>query len=217
MSTPSPPNPPDAALRSVHTSNLPGLFDQLRISLLVSTYQAGKVILVRTDNGVLNTHFRTFTKPMGIAGGAARLTIGGTNTVWEYRNVPAVTGTMEPPGKYDACYVPRRLHVTGDIDIHEMAYDHNSELWLINTRFCCLCTLDPDHSFSPRWRPPFVSALAPEDRCHLNGLGMVDGRPRYVTALGETDEPAGWRATKARGGIVMDVVSGGELERAWLG
>ena len=205
MSTPSPPNPPDAALRSVHTSNLPGLFDQLRISLLVSTYQAGKVILVRNDNGVLNTHFRTFTKPMGIAGGAARLTIGGTNTVWEYRNVPAVTGTMEPQGKYDACYVPRRLHVTGDIDIHEMAYDHNSELWLINTRFCCLCTLDPDHSFSPRWRPPFVSALAPEDRCHLNGLGMVDGRPKYVTALGTTDTPGGWRANKSNGGVLLDV------------
>src|SRR5262249_9550465 len=88
---------------------------------------------------------------------------------------------------------------------HEMAYDQHDELWVVNTRFCCLCTLDADHSFSPRWRPPFVSALAPEDRCHLNGLGMVDGRPKYVTALGTTDTPGGWRANKAKGGILMDI------------
>jgi uncharacterized protein (TIGR03032 family) len=205
MSTASPPASPDAALRSVHTTNLPALFDQLHISLLVSTYQAGKVMVVRHDGGVLNTHFCSFAKPMGIAADRTRLSIGGTNTVWEYRNVPAVTRTLEPPDKHDACYVPRRLHVTGDIDIHEMAYDQHYDLWVINTRFCCLCTLDTDHSFSPRWRPPFVTALAPEDRCHLNGLGMVDGRPRYVTALGTTDTPGGWRANKANGGILMDL------------
>lgn len=196
---------PAAALRSVHTSNLPQLFEQLQISLVVSTYQAGKVILVRADKGVLNTHFRTFAKPMGIAADRTRLTVGGTNTVWYYRNLPAVAQKLEPPGKHDACYLPRRIHVTGDIDIHELAWDGTDELWVVNTRFCCLCTLDADHSFYPRWRPPFVSALAPEDRCHLNGLGMVEGKPKYVTALGETDTPGGWRANKANGGILMDI------------
>ena len=91
--------------------------------------------------------------------------------------MPAVAHKLEPLGTHDACYVPRRLHVTGDIDIHEMAYDRDDALWVVNTRFSCLCTLDADHSFSPRWRPPFVSALAPEDRCHLNGLAMVGGAP----------------------------------------
>lgn len=148
----------------------------------VSTYQAGKVILVRTDGNALNTHFRTFAKPMGIAADQHRLTVGGSNTVWDYRNMPAVAQKLEPAGKHDACYLPRRVHVTGDIDIHELAYTREHELWLVNTRFCCLCTLDAEHSFVPRWRPPFVSALAPEDRCHLNGLCMVDGRPKYVTA-----------------------------------
>ena len=94
-----------------------------------------------------------------------------------------------------------------------MAWGSGNELWVVNTRFSCLCTLDGSASFVPRWRPPFVTALEPTDRCHLNGLGMVDGRPRYVTALGETDEPAGWRANKAKGGIVMDVASGEILTR----
>jgi uncharacterized protein (TIGR03032 family) len=193
------------ALRSVHTSNLPDIFGRLGITLVVSTYQAGKVILVRNDEGVLNTHFRTFSKPMGIAADNARLTIGGTNTVWYYRNIPAVAPKIEPKGKHDACYIPRRIHVTGDIDIHEMAYDGDGELWIVNTRFCCLCTLDENHSFNPRWRPHFVSALAPQDRCHLNGIAMVDGKPKYVTALGETDTQGGWRENKANGGVLMDV------------
>jgi uncharacterized protein (TIGR03032 family) len=203
--TPPPPPTEPSALRSVHTTTLPALWAQLQISLVVTTYQAGKVIVVRHDQGVLNTHFRTFAKPMGIAADPRRLTIGGTNTVWDYRNMPAVAQQLEPVGQHDACYLPRRLHVTGDIDIHEMAYDQTDTLWLVNTRFSCLCTLDADHSFHPRWRPPFVSALAPDDRCHLNGLGMVEGRPHYVTALGETDTAGGWRATKASGGILMDV------------
>jgi uncharacterized protein (TIGR03032 family) len=192
-------------LRSVHTSNLPTLLDHAGVSLVVSTYQAGKAIVIRNDGGSLNTHFRTFSKPMGIVADGSRLTIGGTNTVWDYHNMPAVARKLEPPGKHDACFLPRRIHVTGDIDIHELARDGDGELWVVNTRFCCLCTLDPAHSFRPRWRPPFVSALAPEDRCHLNGIAMVDGRPKYVTALGTTDSPGGWRANKARGGILMDV------------
>jgi hypothetical protein len=77
-------------LRSVHTSNLPALLDRLHISLVVSTYQAGKVILIRNAHSTLNIHFHTFTKPMGITADASWLAIGGTNTGWYYRNMPAV-------------------------------------------------------------------------------------------------------------------------------
>ena len=145
----APPGRTDAALRSVHTTNLPALFAQLQLSLVVSTYQAGKVILVRPDGGVLNTHFRTFAKPMGIAADRARLTIGGTKTVWEYRNVPAVARNLEPPGKHDACYLPRRLHVTGDIDIHEMAYDSRQTSSGWSTRASAACV---------RWMPTTASS-----------------------------------------------------------
>lgn len=206
MVTPEP-NDKGTDLRSIHTSNLPDILSEFNISLAVSTYQAGKVIIVRNDNGAINTHFRNFAKPMGIATDYSRLTIGGTNTVWYYRNMPALALKLEPPGRHDACYLPRLIHITGDIDIHEMAWSRDDELWLVNTRFCCLCTLDADHSFNPRWRPPYVTALAPEDRCHLNGLGMVEGQPKYVTALGETDTPGGWRDNKATGGLLMDVES----------
>ena len=205
--TPAPNGHEAPALRSVYTSTLPNILAQLNISLAVSTYQAGKVILVRNDGGAINTHFRSFAKPMGLAADHSRLTVGGSNTVWYYRNMPAVAPKIEPAGKHDACYLPRRIHVTGDIDIHELAWSSDDVLWLVNTKFGTLCTLDDDHSFIPRWRPHFVTELAPQDRCHLNGLCMVDGQPKYVTALGETDTPGGWRANKKDGGILMDVES----------
>jgi uncharacterized protein (TIGR03032 family) len=191
-------------LRSVHTTNFPEILHQLGISLVVSTYQAGKLIVVRADEGVLNTHFRMFKKPMGIAADHARMALGTANQIWELRNVPAVAAKIEPQGKHDACYLPRNSHITGDIDIHEMAWGEK-ELWFINTRFSCLCTLDFEYSFIPRWRPPFVSVLTPEDRCHLNGLGMVNGKPKYITALGNSDKMAGWRENKAHGGVLMEI------------
>lgn len=215
MTTETQPNLQEQPLRSVYTAGLPQIFAQLNISLVVSTYQAGKVILVRHEPGqrtngqgtpgTLNTHFRSFHKPMGLAVQGNKLAIGGQKTVWELHNMPAVARKLEPTGKYDVCYLPRRIHITGDIDIHEMAYAADGELWLVNTRFGCLCTLDAAHSFHPRWRPPFVTAYAPEDRCHLNGLALVDGCPKYVTALGATDTAGGWRANKANGGLLMDI------------
>lgn len=192
-------------LRSVHTANFPQILRNLGISLVVSTYQAGKVVIVRADGESLNTHFCNYKKPMGIAVDRAHLALGTDVAVWGLRNMPDVARKLEPPGKHDACYLPRWMHVTGNIDVHEMAWASDGELWIVNTLFSCLCTLDRDHSFTPRWKPPFVSGFSPEDRCHLNGLGMVDGRPKYATALGETDTKGGWRENKACGGILMNV------------
>lgn len=194
-------------MRSVHTSNFPEILRQLGISLVVSTYQAGKVIVLRSDGEHINTHFRMFQKPMGIAADHHKIALGCSKQIWELSNVPAVATKVEPQGKHDACYLPRQSHITGDIDIHEMAWggENNSDLWFVNTRFSCLCTLDKQYSFVPRWRPHFVTALTPEDRCHLNGLAMVNQQPQYVTALGETDQMGGWRSNKANGGILMDV------------
>ena len=209
---PPPPAIDPTAFRSVHTSTLPDLLEQLGISLLVSTYQAGKLFVVRNDAKKLNTHFRTIEMPMGMAVDRGRLALGTKNQVWEFVNQPDVGKKMDPPGKHDACFLPRTVHFTGDIRIHEIAYA-NGELWAVNTRFSCLCTFDRDHSFVPRWRPPFVSHLAPEDRCHLNGLAVVDGKPKYVTALGTANTAGGWRDTKKDGGVIMDVPTGEILVR----
>jgi uncharacterized protein (TIGR03032 family) len=201
----SPPAPVE--FRYTQTDGFVALLHQLGASLLVSTYQANKLLVIRAAEGGLSTLVRTFDKPMGLAADARRLALGTRNQVWFLRNAPDIAPRVEPAGRHDACFLPRSCHVTGDIAVHELAWA-GDELWAVNTRFSCLCTLHPDYSFVPRWRPPFVTALAAEDRCHLNGLALHDGRPRYVTALGTSDTPGGWRPDKAQGGVLLEVASG---------
>ncbi|MEA2417191.1 MAG: hypothetical protein QOI58_3848 [Thermoanaerobaculia bacterium] len=194
--------------RSVSTQSFPDLLRHLGISLLVSTYQSGRLILVRAESTTtLNTHFRRFANPMGIAVGNGRVALGTEREVWEFRNMPAVAAKLEPAGKHDACFMPRKIHVTGDIRIHEIGFAAG-ELWMVNTRLSALCTLDADSTFVPQWRPPFITRLAAEDRCHLNGMAIIDDCVRFVTALGVADTPGGWRENKARGGVLLDVPSG---------
>lgn len=198
------PDPTPTPLRCAHTPNLAELLRRLGVSLVVTTYQAGKLVIVRADGDRVNTHFRTLPKPMGVAADGDRLAVGTACEVREYQDHPAAARELPPQGSHDACYLPRVAHTTGDILVHEMTWA-GGELWFVNTRFSCLCTRSDRHSFTPRWKPSFVSALAPEDRCHLNGVGVRDDRVRYATALGETDAPAGWRANKREGGVLIDV------------
>jgi uncharacterized protein (TIGR03032 family) len=207
-----PPAAPAVEFRFTQTESFVELLRRLGASLLVTTYQANKLLVARATRDGLSVLVRTFERPMGLAVSPGRLAVGTRNQVWEFRDAPDIAPRVEPAGTHDACYLPRSCHVTGDIGVHELARA-GGELWVANTRFSCLCTLAPDYSFVPRWRPPFITALAAEDRCHLNGLGVVDGRPRYASALGATNEKDGWRIGKATGGVVMDVPSGEVIAR----
>ncbi len=195
------------ALASVHTANFPDLLRELGGCLLVTTYQAGKLVILRPDRATINTHFRSFDRPMGLVADRQRIVLGTSIGITTLRNMPDVARRLHDPAIHDAVYLSRAQHVTGAIDIHEIASDGAGEAWFVNTLFSTLCTLDPSSSFVPRWRPRFVSHYAPEDRCHLNGLAMREGRAHYLTALGETNAPQGWRANKRDGGVLIDCVA----------
>jgi uncharacterized protein (TIGR03032 family) len=203
---PETPNSPQT-FRTIHTPSFPCLLDSLGASLLVTTYQAGKVVAIRAEEERLYAVASNIRGPMGMVVDKGRLAIGSTTQIFMLHDALARGPRTESRGRPDACFLPRWSSVTGNIFVHELAWA-GQELWIVNARFSCLCTLDRAHSFVPRWRPPFVSALAPEDRCHLNGLCVVNGRPKYVTAHGRSDEPMGWRGDKANGGILIDVESG---------
>jgi uncharacterized protein (TIGR03032 family) len=150
---------------------------------------------------------------MGMAADRQRLMLGAMMEIIEFRNMPDVAKRLHDPPVHDAVYMARRGHITGHIDIHEMAWDGDGVIWFVNTLFSCLCTLDTKSSFVPRWRPKFVSHYAPEDRCHLNGLAMRNGIPRYVTSLGDTNTREGWRANKRDGGMLIDVTTNRVITR----
>jgi uncharacterized protein (TIGR03032 family) len=202
--------PPEPTFQYTHTPSFPAVLEQLGISLAVTTYQAGKLMLVRSDQGRLSTLLRTFEQPMGLAVSERldRMVLGTRRMVWTLASAPEIAPQLDPKGRHDACFVPRTAHVTGDIRSHEIAL-LGGKTWVVNTLLSCLCTLDDENfGFVPRWRPPFVDRLVAEDRCHLNGLAAQDGKVRFVTALGATNEAQGWKPNKVQGGILIDVASG---------
>jgi uncharacterized protein (TIGR03032 family) len=188
------------------------LLTQLSLSVLISTYQTGHLVVVAARQGRLVVTFHQFERAMGIAIKPRTIAVCTRKEVWFLRDAPDIAAKLQPLGQHDACFLARTTHFTGDIEAHESAWV-GGEFWVVNTLFSCLAALHPHYSFAPRWRPPFVSALRPEDRCHLNGLAVVNGQPRYVTALAETDSPGGWRSVKHDGGCLIEVPSGRLLVR----
>lgn len=212
--TPTPPSPEAteaAAAEQVEYSASSGLASRLArlgIAIAFTSYQSGLLYLLgRKPNGGLNVHQAAMPKPMGLClDGTGGLALTAGYQIMRFENV------LEPDQRvnqiFDACYVPRRVHVTGSLDAHDVGVDNEGRVIFVNTRFNCLATTSDRHSFTPVWRPPFITGLVDEDRCHLNGLAMLDGRPRYVTAVSRSNTIDGWRDRRGDGGIVMDVDTG---------
>ena len=173
------------------------------LSMVFTTYQIGKLFFLGLKpNQELSVFERTFNRCMGLCPTANGLYMSTLYQVWRFENL------FEPGQQqdgFDRLYLPQMGYTTGDLDIHDMAVDADGRLLFINTLFGCLATLSETHSFKPIWQPPFLSKLAAEDRCHLNGLAMKDGRAAYVTAVSESDVADGWREHRANGGILIDI------------
>lgn len=177
-------------------------------SLAFTTYQAGKLFLVGVKpDGRLSVFERSFPRCMGLAvsDDARSLLLATRHQIVRFDNV--VTNGPGPDG-HDAVYAPHATWITGDVDVHDLAFDADGRPVFVNTLFGCLATVSDGYSFRPLWRPPFLSRLAPEDRCHINGLAMHEGRPAYVTLVGRADVADGWRDHRASGGCVYDVATG---------
>jgi uncharacterized protein (TIGR03032 family) len=191
-----------------HTPEFPDILTQLGCTLVLSTYQAGKVILLSSKKDGLVQLIRAFKKPMGLAVDGHRLAVATQPEVIVLANAPRLAETY--PNKlntYDGLFTPQASYYSGELDIHDMAWGIDG-LWAVNTRFSCLSLIDDQYNFTPRWMPPFIKALIPDDCCHLNGLALQNGKPRYVTALGSSDTAGGWRPEKLNSGILIDVPSG---------
>ncbi|AQZ51020.1 TIGR03032 family protein [Martelella mediterranea] len=173
-------------------------------SLAFTSYQTGQLFLVGTlPNGSMSLHQRNFDRAMGLIGDSQRLLLSGLAQIWRFENVLAPHERAN--GHFDKLYVPRRGQTVSDLDVHELGIDAAGRLIFVNTKYSCLATDSVAHSFKPVWRPPYISRLAPEDRCHLNGLAMENGVPRFVTSVSTTDIVDGWRDHRRDGGVVVDV------------
>ena len=193
--------------RAVTVRASPGLTDWLarqRTAFAFTTYQSGHLVLVgRTPAGGLSTDWRSYAYATGLWTQGSGLWLATRTQVWRLEN--ALRPNERANGLYDAVYAPRSSHVTGGLDVHEICLDRLGRLILVNTRYSCLATLGRRDSFVPLWKPAFVSALQPQDRCHLNGVALEDGLPRYVTVAAASNGEGGWREERGDGGLLIDV------------
>lgn len=249
-----------------YSSNLPALLKHLNISLAFTSYQAGRLMFVRSDGQQLDVNYKSFPRPMGLTVTQNSLTVGIFTQVLKFQREDGLLSQIKQPlqpieqditaprikakaaeaqsetqaeavtdrsppeltpeqqaqlkrqqeyeqqlmapvdERTDACFITRSAHYTGMINIHDIDWGTEG-LWAVNSSFSCLCTLSPDASFVPRWKPHFISELAPEDRCHLNGMTLKDGKPAYVTTFSTFNEPGMWRKGNKFDGTLMDVES----------
>lgn len=184
---------------------LPWLADGA-LSLAFTTYQTGKIFLLGTkEDGSLSVFERSFARCMGLWAEPQRLWMSSLFQLWRFENILAPGATDDG---YDRLYVPTMSYTTADVDVHDVAVDGTGEPLFVCTLFNCLARPSPTHSFVPVWKPPFVTGIVAEDRCHLNGLALRDGRAAYVTAVAASDVADGWRERRRDGGVVVDVATG---------
>lgn len=181
------------------------LYEQ-KVSLVFTTYQAGKIFFIGLQpDGKLSVFERTLDRCMGLCLDDNSLYVSTLYQLWRFEN------TLEKGqiyNNYDAIYLPQLSYVTGDLDIHDIRVaQNNKKPVFINTLFSCLATVSETHSFKLLWKTPFISKLAAEDRCHLNGLAMREGKPYYVTMVSQSDVADGWREHRINGGCVMDITN----------
>jgi uncharacterized protein (TIGR03032 family) len=197
---------PERQLQPVQIScsrGFSGWLQRNNVSLAFTSYQTGRLYLVGVNaQGQTAFHERFLARAMGLWADPQRLVVSTLFQVWRFENV--LVG-QQAPGAPDRHYVPRVAHTTGDLDIHDMGVMADGRIVFVNTLFSCLATLSPTHAFRLYWKPPFISRLAAEDRCHLNGMAMQDGVPAYVTATSRSDVVNGWRMRRAEGGTLIDV------------
>jgi uncharacterized protein (TIGR03032 family) len=212
--TPLPPSVPAEEKFALTTSrHFPEWLARSGISLAFTTYQAGKLFLIGMGReGRLGVFERTFVRSMGLAVSPDARTLF-LATQFQVLRFDNVVPAGQQHGANDAVFTPHVSWITGDVDAHDVAIGPDGRPVFVNTLFSCVATVSDGHSFRPLWRPPFVSRLAPEDRCHLNGMALADGKPRYVTMVADSDVADGWRDRRADGGLLMDMASGEVLLR----
>ncbi|MCB0641414.1 MAG: TIGR03032 family protein [Phaeodactylibacter sp.] len=199
-------NQPLPPFSCTYSPNVPELLHQLHCTLAISTYQAGKVVFISAkDNEKLVQLPRTFHKAMGIGLSGPKMALATMDEVLVLVNSPDLAAHYpKQPNTYDALFMPRAAYFTGGIDIHDIDFGGDT-IYAVNTSFSCLIKIDDNYSFTPVWKPPFITNLASEDRCHLNGMALENERPKYVTAFNQGNTFQSWREEVTTGGILMDI------------
>jgi uncharacterized protein (TIGR03032 family) len=202
---------PIAPFSCTYSAQVPELMLKLNCSIAISTYQAGKLIFLspKDENSLVQLP-RTFSRPMGIAESKTKdkIALAAKDEIIVFANSPSLAKHYpKTPNRYDALYMPRVSYHTGPLDIHDLSFGKDDQLFAVNTLFSCIISVDSDYNFTPYWKPPFIDKLVSEDRCHLNGMAMLNGLPKYATAFNQGNSFQSWRDKVTETGVIIDMDS----------
>lgn len=197
-------------MTNYQVSSSPGFADWLaeqNVSLALTNTLGHRLFFIGRDTqGELAVFAQNYDRCMGlVAVNDQTLYMVTRYQIWRLENA-LPDGEIVDDG-YDRLYLPQMAHTTGVVNIHDIAVGDDDQIYFVNTRFACLSTVSKSKNFTPIWKPPFISELAPEDRCHLNGLALRDGQPRYMTSFSQTNTHEGWRDTRVGGGVITDITT----------
>lgn len=177
------------------------------ISIAVTSYDCQRLIVLRQKNDNIDTLLVPAARPRGLAIKDNKLTIAAYTEIINYYRYDQLSADMADKIdlQSDSLFVPRNSHITGEINAHDIAWGDGG-LWLVNSRFSCICTLQPDLSFKPRWWPMFLDGPTGDGAAHLNCMAMLDGKPAYATCFGPFSEGRSWRdEISLDTGLLIDV------------
>jgi len=192
-----------------YTPQIPELLLHLNCSIAISTYQAGKLIFIspKDENSLIQLP-RTFEKPMGVALDEEKdkLALACKDEIIVFSNSKELASHYpKTPDIYDALYMPRVTYHTGPLDIHDLSFGADGSLYAVNTLFSCIIKINDDYNFSPWWTPPFIDKMVSEDRCHLNGMALYSGIPKYATSFNQGNSFQSWRENITTTGVIFDL------------
>ncbi|MEJ2043082.1 MAG: TIGR03032 family protein [Reinekea sp.] len=200
-------DPDNFDFSSSSTESFLSFLQSQKVSLAVTSYDCQRLIIFREKNNQLDTHLVPVARPRGVAVTAGRLTVAAYTEIINYARHDNLLERLKPEDKdqADSLFLPLNKHITGEINVHDIAWGTEG-LWLVNSRFSCLCTLQPDLSFKPRWFPPFIDGPTGDGAGHLNGMAMDNGKPAYVTCFGAFFGGQDWKnLASLETGLLIDV------------
>lgn len=177
---------------------------QKKISLAATSYQSGRLYLLGWNpKGGLMVNEEYFKKAMGLHVSGSSLYMATLNHLVRLENILEDGQWLSK--QYTSCFVPRVVHLTGQLDTHDIGVTAEGKIVFANTKYNCIATTSERHSFKPIWAPKFISDVSAGDRCHLNGIAMENGEVAFATAVSRSDTVDGWRDHRISGGVVIDV------------
>lgn len=176
------------------------------LAICATSYQSGRLYLIgRNPKGGIMVNEEMFQKAMGLFVQDQTILLATLAHIYTMKDVLRPEQYIND--QFTECFVPRTAHLTGVLDAHDVGMGSDGTIYFVNTSHNCIATVSDTHSFTPWWKPPFISQIVAEDRCHLNGMAMEDGTPRYATAVSRSDTIDGWRDRRSDGGVVIDIAT----------